>query len=96
MNREEALGVLKGELAAWRGRSYAALASQIDVCSHTEVSGLSGVKYQIDIRPIWDDRPGGVIRVLGLVDDGGVRAFFPLSDDFLIAPDGTFVGEEAV
>lgn len=35
----------------------------------------------------------GAIRVIGSIDDGGWRAFRPLSDDFIRAPDGTFVGE---
>ena len=30
------------------------------------------------------------------IDDGGLRAFAPLSDDFIMAPDGSFVGEDAV
>jgi hypothetical protein len=41
----------------------------------------------------WDDRPGGALRVLGTIDDGGWRALKPLCDDLLLAPDGRFVGE---
>ena len=27
------------------------------------------------------------------VDDGGLRAFVPLTEDFIMAPDGSFIGE---
>ena len=43
---------------------------------------------------LWDD-PGEHrnLRVMVSVDDGGWRSFAPLSDDFIVAPDGTFIGE---
>jgi hypothetical protein len=31
--------------------------------------------------------------ILGSIDDGGWRALRPLCDDFILAPDGRFVGE---
>jgi hypothetical protein len=31
--------------------------------------------------------------VLGSIDDGGWRAFAPLTRSFIKSPDGTFVGE---
>ena len=36
----------------------------------------------------------GHLRVLGSIDDGGIRAFFPLTDSFIMAPDGSFIGED--
>jgi len=27
------------------------------------------------------------------IDDGGLRAFFPITDSFIVAQDGSFVGE---
>ena len=53
----------------------------------------SGTKYQIEIAAAWDDDRGGNLRVLGMVDDGGLRALAPLSEDFLVGPDGALVGE---
>jgi len=35
----------------------------------------------------------GDVRVLVAVDDGGMYAFKPLTDSFILAPDGSFVGE---
>jgi hypothetical protein len=43
---------------------------------------------------LWDDRAGGNIRVIASIDDGGLHAFAPLTDSFIKAPDGSFVGED--
>jgi len=50
----------------------------------SEVRGASGTAYQIEIQFFWDDKPGGTIRVAGSIDDGGIRAFVPLTDSFLV------------
>jgi len=34
----------------------------------------------------WDDSVGGDIRVIGSLDDGGIRAFFPLTMSLLVKP----------
>jgi hypothetical protein len=52
-----------------------------------------GGKYQIELQAFWDDQPDGNIRVLGSIDDGGMQSIFPLSSDFIVSPDGQFVGE---
>jgi hypothetical protein len=31
--------------------------------------------------------------VFALIDDGGWRSFKPMGEDFIVAPDGSFVGE---
>jgi hypothetical protein len=41
----------------------------------------------------WDDKKLGNLRVCGSIDDGGLRAFFPVTDSFIIAPDGRFIDE---
>jgi hypothetical protein len=48
----------------------------------------------VEVLALWDEgRPGGNLRVMVSIDDGGWRAFKPLTEDFIIAPDGSFVGE---
>jgi hypothetical protein len=49
--------------------------------------------YQIEIEVFWDNQRGGNVRVMGSIDDGGWRAFMPLTRDFIKAPDGSFVSE---
>lgn len=94
MNEEEARAILVQELREWRGRPYAALAAAVGDAWHVEVAGPSGARYQLEVNAVWDDRPGRNVRVIGSIDDGGLRAFVPLSDAFIVAPDGHFVGEQ--
>ena len=94
MNREEAIQVLERELASLRGEPYADLVRRIPAGSlDYERSAASGANYQIAIQFFWDDGPGGNIRVMGSIDDGGWRAFIPLSRSFIKSADGSFVGE---
>jgi hypothetical protein len=93
VNENEARALLRRHLLAYRSRSHPDLASLIGHPQHLDVTGASGAPYQIEVEAFWDDEPGGNIRVLGTIDDGGLRALKPLADDFIIAPDGTFVGE---
>jgi hypothetical protein len=94
IDKAEAHKVLADELAQWRSRPYAQIASLIGGEPFTkEVLGASGVTYQIEIEVVWDHKPSGDVRVLGAIDDGGWKAFSPLSDDFILSPDGFFVGE---
>jgi len=97
MNTLEARALLAKELDSWRQQPYAALASFVDgepVLS--QVLGEEKYRYQLEIQVVWDSRPGGDVRVLGAIDDGGFRAFVPLADSFIMTPDGRFVGEDPV
>lgn len=97
MNKREAIKLLARELEGWRQRTYAELASLVHGDPVTgEVQSEAGNRYQYEIQVFWDRKPGGDIRVLGAIDDGGVHAFLPLADDFIIAPNGDFIGENSV
>jgi hypothetical protein len=93
MDKQQACNLLQEQLGTYRRLPYAALAARIGTEEHLEVVGLSGVRYQIEILVLWDSVAGGNVRVNGAVDDGGLRAFLPLCAGFLMAPDGTCVGE---
>ena len=58
-----------------------------------EVVVASGTRYQLEIQFFWDDKTDGNVRVLGSIDDGGIRAFLPATDSFILTPEGRFVGE---
>jgi hypothetical protein len=58
-----------------------------------EVTGEDGKEYQLEVQVFWDSKKGGDVRVIVSGDDGGWRAFRPLTSDFVMAPDGSFVGE---
>jgi hypothetical protein len=93
MNAQEARGILHEVLNRYRLRTYAELVALVGNQEIFETSGDSGANYQIEIQALWDDKARHTILVLGAIDDGGVQAFKPLTDGFIIAPDGKFVGE---
>ncbi|MHB8975014.1 MAG: hypothetical protein ACYC4N_31690 [Pirellulaceae bacterium] len=95
MNREEALGLLNAKLDDYRQIPYAELVSKIDTNEVVEVSGPSGVEYQIEIEVMWDHKPNGDIRVMGAIDDGGLRAFIPLCNDLLVRSDEHDVDDQS-
>jgi hypothetical protein len=92
MNHEIAGTLLNEEITRLRTLSYAALAHHIDKPISTIVSGQDGKKYHIESQAFWDAKKDGNIRVMVLVDDGGLTSSFkPLSGDFIITPDGSFI-----
>lgn len=94
MNNREAREILAAEIATFRPKSYAELQAFINAEPNCcEQIGRTGAEYQIEIQVYWDDKPGGDIRVSGGIDDGGWRAFLPLTDSFIKRSDNTFVGE---
>lgn len=94
MDESEARGILTERLGEYRRRSYEQLVSSIGESELVEVVGPSGARYQLEIESLWDDKKGGAVRVMGSIDDGSFRrAFMPFTDDFIIAPDGSFGGE---
>ena len=94
MDSAEATALIMTALAKYREWSWLDLGALIDESIHFEVVGASGTQYQIEIWAVWDWDPQGNIRVFGSIDDGGWRAFAPLTKAFIKAPDGKFVGED--
>lgn len=93
MNKEEAISVLNTLLSKYRDKSYNELQYLLNEQDTLEVKTESGTKYQLEIQAVWDDKKDGNLRVMGSIDDGGLRAFKPITNDFIITPNGTFIGE---
>lgn len=93
MERIEASELLHDYLNSWRRRSYQELVNVVGESHQAAVKGASGTDYQVDVQVVWDGQTHGSIRVIGSIDDGGWRAFVPLTEAFILAPDGSFVGE---
>ncbi len=94
MDKAEALEIIEKELATFRPKSYLELKEMIGAEPITkEITSNTGTKYQIEIMAHWDDKPDEDIRVHGCIDDMGWRAFFPLSSDFIMSPEGKFIDE---
>lgn len=93
MNKEEAKTVLNTLLARYRAKSYNDLHYLLNEQDTSEVVAESGTKYQLEIQAVWDDKKDGNLRVIGAIDDVGLRSFMPLTNDFIISPNGKFIGE---
>jgi hypothetical protein len=94
MEETDASVVADEVLVELRREPYELLLPRIGHPEGRTLRGPSGSEYQIELEAFWDDRKSGNLRVAVLVDDGALRAFVkPLSRDFVIAPDGSFVSE---
>ncbi|HWC28845.1 MAG TPA: hypothetical protein VG845_02075 [Dehalococcoidia bacterium] len=96
MDEVEARTILEAHIQRLRGQTYAELRDRLDDVDAFEETGPSGSEYQLEAEVFWDDprRKEGNLRVLVSIDDGrGWRAFSPLTDSFIKAPDESFVGE---
>jgi hypothetical protein len=93
MDNREAKELLTKKLAEYRSFSYASLVAKLGDIDCLEVTGQSGAEYHIEVQFLWDGKPDGDVRVMAGIDDGGLRAFIPLCEDFIMTPGGEFVGE---
>jgi len=81
-------------VADYRKRPYDFWLTHLDAEPITfEFVADDGTECQVEISVFWDGEPDDDIRVMFAIDDGGWRAFAPVTDDFIIACDGTFAGE---
>lgn len=92
MDKQEAGAILTEEVVRLRALPYERLLEYMEPRT-VEVEGPSGTTYQIETQSLWDDKTERTVRVMVAIDDGRWSAFVPLTDDFIVAPDGTFVGE---
>jgi hypothetical protein len=90
MDKTEAGHLLNEQMKTLKCLSYSELCSWIKSGkSETPlVKGQSGSEYCIELEVRWEDKPGGAIRVLGSIDDGGWASIIPLSADFIVYPNG--------
>jgi hypothetical protein len=94
MDKAEAGAILATEVQNLRTRPYFELIRRLlDEQETFEVTAASGVRYQVELDAFWDDKRAKNLRVIGAIDDGGRSSYLPLTDDFIVAPDGSFVGE---
>ena len=87
MDRTIATALLQQELAAARARGYAALRNEVGNDVTREIVGPDGKEYQISLTVVWDKEENGPIRLIASIDDGGWRAFVPLTSGDLVDPE---------
>jgi hypothetical protein len=90
----EVATLAKQEIERLRTHSYSELQKYLG--SHVEVrTADSGRQYEVDIQAVWDDKRARTLRVLVFVNEVGRVPFIDSADeDFIMAPDGSFIGEE--
>lgn len=94
MNEVEARAALEAKLAEWKCLPYEELVRRIGKPETLEVETEPGSRYQVELEAFWDGKQGGNVRVIGSVDDGGMRALvLPISAGFIKACDGTVLDE---
>jgi hypothetical protein len=96
VDEQEAREVLKPIVTEFRARSYAELREvTLDHPEVRDVVGPSGTRYQVEIGSVLDDaKHNRNLRVFFSIDDGrGWRAIAPLSDAFIMSPEGDFIDE---
>ncbi len=86
MNTSEAHKILDEQLA--RFGNYTELIPLVESghVENCEIRGVTGTKYQFEVQFFWDDKSKRTVRVLGSIDDGGIRAVVPLTQSLLICP----------
>jgi len=93
MNRAEGEVLAGRHLEPYRQRSYADLLRLLTTPEPFEGNSPSGVAYSGEVCALWDDQPHHNLRVWSDVSWGGWSDFHPVTVQFIIAPDGSFVGE---
>jgi hypothetical protein len=93
MNKDAAYVLIDAELRRLFELPYSELVKMIGKPDTKQVVGEDGSSYQVEIEAIWDIARAEDVRVIVAVDDGGWRALVPLTQDFVMRPDGSFVDE---
>jgi hypothetical protein len=94
VDRREAREILARRVEELRQLPHETLrATWLDEPDCEQVGSPSGREYQVEIEAVWDNKTDGNLRVIVSIDDGGLAALMPMTEGFVKAPDGSFVGE---
>jgi hypothetical protein len=86
MDTTEAQKILAEQLARLGSYSELVPLAEGRFSERLEIRGTSGASYEVQLQFFWDDKPKRIVRVVGSIDDGGIRAFFPLTKTLLVSP----------
>src|ERR1041385_6101515 len=95
VDRQESQGIPHRVLARYE-RSFNALAPLAGTTFAEEIIGESGATYHVNVDIHWDSIEHRRIRVTASVDDGGWRAFYPMTKSLIVTKPQIFVREPAV
>ena len=86
MDKSEAHKILGEQLARFGSHTELVPLVESQHVETLEVRGASGTAYQVEVQFFWDDAMRRIVRVVGSIDDGGIRAFVPMTETLLISP----------
>lgn len=92
MSKEERTEVAEQVLSELRQLPYDACRSLIENTSNRIIKQAEKT-FQVEVDAFWDDRKRQTVHVMVAVSEPGLSDFVPTMADFIISPDGTFVGE---
>jgi hypothetical protein len=98
MDKEEARQMLDAIIETYREKKHQDLIQLMRAPLTYEITGSSGVEYQVEIQAFWDSprKEGDNIRVLVSIDDGRFPyAFMPMIIDFIMTPEDAFLDDES-
>jgi hypothetical protein len=93
MDKNEAKAILSEYIKRYRSKTYQDL---LQLMAKDEIHGIqtgSGKLYYLEFQSFYDDSTKQNIIVIGSIGDKGIRSNFPICDDFIISPEGTFIAE---
>ena len=93
MDKGEARMIAERDLKVYRDMTYENIRSEIGSAESFERVSELGEPYQIEFEFFYDNHREGNIRVTAAVSYSGWTEFFPVSNDFIIAPNGEYIGE---
>jgi hypothetical protein len=92
IGREVARGIIEERLRILRQISYTDLLKRRGETHYECIPGARGREYRVETSVIWDrPKKKDNLRVMVSVAGGGVGTWRPMGDDFIRAPDGSFI-----
>ena len=88
MDNVEAASLLDEHFVKFTQRGYSELVALLDKPQTIRATGASGAAYQIEFNVFYDSQASRDLRIIGSIDDGGLRALAPMTRDEIMKPSG--------
>jgi hypothetical protein len=96
ISREVARGIIEERLQHLRHVPYGELLKRRGETHFECIPGARGREFRVETTVRWDrPKKKDNLRVMVWVAGGGISPMRPMGDDFILAPNGSFVGERS-